>query len=144
MSLPLNPIQAGDVIRQAFLILRTMDAQMDTDPLDNKDGLQMLNDMMAMWEAEGLASGWVPVSSVEDELLMSSNYNIALYYNLAIFLAPQYGATIDPVVLRIATNAKNLLEANQECITVRVCDYSDLPRGQGQRVGYSWRDGYYR
>lgn len=137
-------MQVGQVIRQAFLILRTFDAQQDRDPIDDADALLALNNMMAMWESENLAMGWVPVSNNEQEMPTQPEANIAIYYNLAIFLADQYGANASQQATDIANNSKGLLKALQESVTVNVCDYSDLPRGQGQRVGYSWRDGYYR
>lgn len=137
-------MKVGQVIRQAFLLLRTFDAQQDRDPIDDADALLALNDLMAQWESEPLPLGWVPVSNNDQDMPTQPEANRAIYYGLAMALAEQYGAIPSQQAVDEAAAAKALLKANYVSNTVEVCDYSDLPRGQGQRVGYSWRDGYYR
>jgi hypothetical protein len=137
-------MNAGEACRQALGVLRVLDAQTDTDPLDYALCIGRLNDMMALWESELLSLGWQPVTLPTDVLSIPGNANIPVIYNLAFYLQDDYGSVMSPASIAIAENSKNQLWGNQESTTTNVCDYGDLPRGQGQRVGYSWRDGFYR
>jgi len=137
-------MKAGDAVKRALGLLRVVDAQGSPDELDMETGIQRLNDMMNLWESEGLSLGWQNAVLPEDELPTPENANIAIVYNLAGYLADDYGVDVAPRVGLLAQDAKNTLQGNQAVTTDQFVSYDDYPRGQGQRVGYSWRDGYYR
>jgi hypothetical protein len=137
-------MKAGDAVKRALGLLRVVDAQGAPDELDMETGLSRLNDMMNLWESEGLSLGWQNVELPEDVLVTPPNANIAIVYNLAGYLADDYGVDLAPRVGILAQDAKSTLIGNQAVTTDEVVSYEDYPRGQGQRVGYSWRDGYYR
>lgn len=137
-------MKAGDAVKRALGLLRVVDAQGSPDELDMETGISRLNDMMNLWESEGLSLGWQNAVLPEDELPTLENANIAIVYNLAGYLADDFGVDANPRIGILAQDAKNTLQGNQAVTTDQVVSYDDYPRGQGQRVGYSWRDGYYR
>src|ERR1700743_629367 len=137
-------MKAGDAVKRALGLLRVVDAQGSPDELDMETGIQRLNDMMNLWESEGLSLGWQNAVLPEDDLTNPENANSAIVYNPAGYLADDYGVYVAPRVGLLAQDVKNTLQGNQVVTTDQFVSYDDYPRGQGQRVGYSWRDGYYR
>lgn len=62
------------------------------------DGLVALNEMMARWESNGLALGWLPVAALTDTLVLLDTAREAVAYNLAIMLGDQSGAPADMMI----------------------------------------------
>ena len=101
-----------DIIRQAYSEIGKANYEFDLQPEDLQSALRQLDAMMAMWGGtQGIRIGFaggdgfgkldvtaeVPLWSVE-----------ALYYNLALRLAPSFGKTPSPLTI---LNAKVALDA---------------------------------
>lgn len=140
----MGTLAAGDAVKRALGMLRVNDGAIDTDPIEFRDVIARLNDMMNLWESMGLSLGWQDVANPTDVLPTPPNANFAIYSNLAKFLIDDYGATMSPQNLAAADEAFEMLQNNQAVVTAEYCDYADLPRGQGQQTGSSWRDGFYK
>jgi hypothetical protein len=101
-----------EVIRQAYSEIGKANYEFDLQPEDLQSALRQLDAMMAMWSGtQGIRIGFsggdgfgdldpqteVPMWAVE-----------ALYYNLALRLAPSFGKTPSPITV---LNAKLALDA---------------------------------
>lgn len=108
-----------DVIEQAYAEIGKAAYEFDLHPEDLQSALRQLDAMLAMWSGtQGIRIGFaggdgfgeldvnteVPTWAVE-----------ALYYNLALRLAPSFGKTPSPITV---TNAKMALDALRvRCVT---------------------------
>jgi hypothetical protein len=93
-----------------------------------QDGLRMLNEMLADWEADGIRLGWHVVSDLEDVLPIEEQDERGVKYNLAVEICGDYGIEPLPEVARRAedTFARFAKTSSQEV----VADLSGLPMEQ--------------
>ena len=106
------PWTKRNIIEQAYAEIGKAAFEFDLQPEDLQAGLRQLDAMLAMWSGtQGIRIGFsggdgfgdldpeteVPLWAVE-----------ALYYNLAMRLAPAFGKTVSPIT---AMNAKSALDA---------------------------------
>ena len=123
------PWTKRDIIRQAYSEIGKADYEFDLNPEDLQSALRQLDAMMAVWSGtQGIRIGYsggdgrgeldvnaeVPMWAVE-----------ALYYNLALRLAPSFGKTPSPITIM---NAKAALDAvrvrNVQPATRRISGYA--------------------
>lgn len=90
-------------VARALRLLRVIDAE-DGVPESYQYIIcqEALNAMMARWEAYGISLGWAPVSSPDDVLPVPIEAEAAIAYNLAVAVQPEFGAALEPSVLRMA------------------------------------------
>ena len=131
-----------DIIRDALGHLKVIDANTSPDPVDTRDAMRALNQMMRAWEAETLPLGWSDVSEPAQAMPTPPEADEAIGYNLAIRLAARYGATLDASVVGMATDGKALLRAMVTSSTFVRTEYPDLPRGESQPGRFGWRAGF--
>lgn len=65
-------------------------------------GIRRLNQMMALWEAEGKNLGYIPVGTVTDVLTVPDAAILSIVNNLAIHMAPSFGATVPVEIAALA------------------------------------------
>lgn len=65
-------------------------------------GIRRLNQMMALWEAEGRNIGYIPVGTVTDVLTVPDAAVLGIVNNLAIHMAPSLGATVPVEIVALA------------------------------------------
>jgi hypothetical protein len=131
----------SQVVRDALLVLRVVDATEAPEAEDEQDAIRSLNLMMRAWEVDGYNLGWSDVATGADELPVPPENEEAVIYNLAKRLRGKYGAAMDEDSLRIAEQGMASISAQATSADYMQIRYPDLPAGQGQRVG-SWRDGF--
>lgn len=131
--------KVATIVRDTLLVLRVIDAQSAPEAEDSRDAISMLNRMMANWEADGVALGWAPVTSVNDDLPAPPEAEEAIIYNLALRLRGPFRKTmpIEDITLA-ASSFGSLLGRNWSTQHARL-DY-ELPAPEATRGG-SWRDG---
>lgn len=102
-------------IEQAFNKIGLGSFAYDADPEDLQDALTELDAMMAEWSERGIDIGW-PLSAdpknakLETDTGAPDRANTAIFYNLAVRLAPDYGRTIAATVHSTAQSSfKRLL-----------------------------------
>lgn len=132
--------QVATIITDALGLLRVIDANEAPEAEDAATAIRALNTMMRAWEVDGLAMGWSDVSSPSDILPAPPEAEEAIAYNLAIRLRARYGATLEPDVIKIATDGLATLSAQVLSNSYDQLSYPDLPVGVGRRCG-SWIDG---
>jgi len=135
--------KVSEVIRDALLILRVVDADEAPEAKDAEDAIRALNLMMTTLEAEGLSLGWSPVSKPDDMMPVLPEAEEAITYLLATRLRTRYGVALDPDVFQMAHDLLGNLRAQVASADYSRISYPDLPVGQGQSWG-AWYEGYYR
>jgi hypothetical protein len=126
------------IVRRALLKLDNIDANEAVDDSDSEDAIGALNDMMARWEANGLAMGWTPVVNPSDTMPTPDYLNGAIYYNLAIELAPDYGVSASNEVVNRAGMYMSDLMRDRYCeAPLYTVTCTPLPTGFGTGVFYN-------
>lgn len=135
--------KVAEVVRDALLLLRVLDATEAPEAEDMQDAIRALNLMMNTMEAEGISVGWSPVSNPDDDMPVPAETEEALTYVLAMRLRPKYGVALDPDLFQSAQDGLGNLRAQVASADYSRISYPDLPVGQGQPWG-AWYEGYYR
>lgn len=135
--------KVGEVVRDALLLLRVVDADETPAARPVQDGIRSLNLMMTSLESEGLSLGWSAVATPDDAMPVMAEAEEAITYMLATRLRPLYGVAIDPDVQDRARSLLGLLRAQVASADYSRLSYPDLPSGQG-RPGGAWYEGFYR
>lgn len=104
-------------VARALRILRVIDARQPVKPADMSTGIEALNGMMRRWEANTLSLGWSDVSNPSDEMPVPDEALTPIAFNLALYLRPEYGTTIDPDTIEIARQGKADLQRDQKRAT---------------------------
>lgn len=135
--------KVGEVVKDALLLLRVVDADEAPEARDSEDAIRTLNLMMTSLEAEGVSVGWTNVTNPDDEMPSPLENEQGIVYLLATRLRPKYGFTIDPDVLQGAAEGLAAMRAQVASADFSRVSYPDLPAGQGQPWG-AWYEGFYR
>ncbi len=126
---------AGDIVKAALRKLRVIDAAMSLDPVDFETGRDVLNRMLARWEANSVTTGWVPVAAPTDTANMPIEAEEAVIANLAIKLQSEYGAEVDPSTIQQASDGLDMLR--RDLFTTRLAwTDNDLPWSGGGVTGF--------
>lgn len=83
---------------------------------------------------------WKPLSdftALTSTIALPPGYNKALRYNLAVELAPEYGKTLDPVIIAQATNSKAAIKRMNSRVDLLGVDQALLP----QKATWNWFTG---
>lgn len=92
------PTTVAVIVKDALVLIQAQNPRQPVSAQDMTDGIRALNRMVQRWEADGTSLGWSPVSNPGDVLPAPDEAEEAIVYNLAIRLAPQFGATVMPEV----------------------------------------------
>lgn len=135
--------KVSEVIRDALLLLRVVDADEAPEADDSRDAIRALNLMMTSLEAEGVSVGWSSVSSPDDDMPCPPENEEGISYLLATRLRPRYGVALDADVVQGAQAGMAAMRSQVASSDYSRVSYPDLPVGQGQPLG-AWFEGYYR
>jgi hypothetical protein len=116
---------ASQVIADALLAINVLRDGETPSAAQQAQAIRRLNQMMALWEAEGKSLGYIPVGTVTDVLTVPDAAILGIVNNLAIHMAPSFGATV-PV--EIATLAMMGLATIDKITAKEVIMDMDLPR----------------
>lgn len=75
---------------------------------ETTDGIELLHQMLNMWELDGVNLQNYDVAS-GDQLPFPKNHDIAIIYNFAVFAAPEYQTSASNEVVAIASGSMRLL-----------------------------------
>ena len=135
----LSTLTVSDVLTQALREIRVIRATQTLAADQLADGITYLNQMMADWEQDGIELGWYPVTQGSDTLRIEAKNEIGVMFNLAILLAGQYGAPLQPTTTAKANRTFRRLE--RSTIELVEVDLSDLPRGRRERYNIRTDEG---
>lgn len=117
---------AADIIGSALRKIGSVDPNEPIDASDYETCISALNRLMMRWEAKTITLGWQPVTNPGDEISAPMEAEDAIIYNLAIMIAPEYGAQISMPIIAAAKDA--LADLKQSIYTTRVLQlHTDMP-----------------
>lgn len=92
---------ASQVIADSLLAINVIREGQTPSAEQQAQMIRRLNQMMALWEAEGRSLGYIPVGTVTDVLTVPDGSLVGIYSSLAIFAAPSFGATVSQELIAI-------------------------------------------
>lgn len=129
---------ASQVIADALLDLNVIRTGQTPSADQQALGIRKLNEMMALWEAEGRRLGYVPVGTVTTVLTVPDAAIVGIRTNLAIFMAPSFGASVSPELIALADMG---LSTIQKICAQEITIVTDLPPSSDTGGGYDIRIG---
>lgn len=133
---------ASDVIKRAFQLIGVQASEAPIEAAEMADGLDALNDLMAMWKGQGVDIGYEAITDADSTILIDDYVEdvalAAMKPALAIRLAPEYDKPISNV---LSMNANESYKALLQCVVqLGVVEYPDsLPTGSG-----NWGETFFR
>jgi P22 tail accessory factor len=121
-----------DIVGSALRKAGVLDSSEPVQPADFDQAVSALNRMMMRWEAKGINTGWSPVALPSDIIPAPIEAEDAIIYNLALVLAPEYGAQIGADVASVAQGALVDLK-NSIYVTSSMHLNTDMPNSNRSR-----------
>lgn len=100
---------ANDTIKSALRKIGVIAAGEAPTAQEATDGLECLNDMLHGFSADGIAFAHTTLA-LADNLPVPDEQVQHIKAMLAVYMAPEYGATPSPIVLAQAENARRYLQ----------------------------------
>ena len=119
------------VIEAALRLLNILTEVETASAEQAASALTSMNNLFAMWAADGLNIGYVQQSDVDATSPIDAESLQAAIYNLAVALAPEYGAPIRPDVVGLAEAGykRVLRESLKDSMVESRLDH--MPMGEG-------------
>jgi hypothetical protein len=93
---------ASQVIADALLAINVIRDGETPSAAQQAQAIRRLNQMMALWEGEGRNIGYIPVGTVTDVLTVPDAAILGIVNNLAIHMAPSFGASVPAEIVALA------------------------------------------
>ena len=124
------PEKAGEVINDILLDVVVLGADADMDPSETASTLRYINRYMFMLASKGINLGFTKITSVTDTITIADGAILGLIKNVAMLIAPQYGAII---TAEYRLNALDALDAMRNSGTAIIASKMPctLPVGSG-------------
>lgn len=123
---------AREVIKGALVLLKIRPAESPVTDAEASDGLRDLNNMLNWWSIDGIDIDWETVEDLDETLYVDDGVIGPIESNLAIYIAPQYSAPVEPW---LAVRA----EAEKRSVRARVLpDPSEFPDTLPVGSGNEW------
>jgi hypothetical protein len=125
-------ITNAELIRDALSLITVLGEGMSATAEQSAHALQVLNHLMADWEADGVDLDYFPQTDLSDETPIPDNAVAGVKGFLAAALAPYYGKQLSAEFLSI--NSKFYARLVRESVRDSLVESeSKLPYGTGQR-----------
>lgn len=93
-------------------------------------GIQMLNDLMADWEQEGVSLGYYEQTSLTDDTPIPDHARAAVIYYLSFALAPEYGKQVSAEMYGAGQKSYDRLIREAVLQNMRESTLEKLPAGE--------------
>jgi hypothetical protein len=93
---------ASQIISDALLCINVLRDGETPSAAQQAQGIRRLNQMMSLWDGEGKNLGYIPVGTVTDVLTVPDAAILGIVNNLAIHMAPSFGATVPAEIAVLA------------------------------------------
>ena len=100
---------AAQVIKAALQRILVQGSEADLEPDEYQDAIFDLNNMMLAYDAQGIRLGYTSVSDLGDTITIPPGAIMGTIDNLAIKVAPDYGRTASPELIRDAETGLNIM-----------------------------------
>jgi hypothetical protein len=128
-ALPVQGLTVGDIISEAFQKIGVVDETSSPSAEQLKNGLIVLNDMLANEAADGLRIGWYRQSDVTALAPLRESDHFAVKLMLATTLAPLYGIDLmkdnAPLMAQMSEAYRQLVK---RCLQYFESDFGELQR----------------
>jgi hypothetical protein len=103
-------ITASQLITDALRLLNVI-REIETPSAEQQaQCIRALNEMMALWEADGNQLGYIPVGTVTDKLTVPDGAILGIKSSLAIVIAPFFGASVSQELVASAKMGMQVIE----------------------------------
>jgi len=103
---------AQEVIQDALAEILVQGSEAPLEASEYQSAIRMMNDFMFDLDINGTSLGYTEVSNLGDTVTLSAGLIMALKKNLAVLLAPQFGAQVDPnLQVQAAKGVKTMKKA---------------------------------
>jgi hypothetical protein len=90
------------IVNRALRLCKVIDADSAASASEAQDAFDVLNAMLAEWHSDGVGLPDYSFDTLETVLASNAADAEAIAYQLAIRIAPEYGAQLDPLALETA------------------------------------------
>jgi len=134
--------KAGEVASDILLELVVLGAEADLEASEIQSTIRYMNRYMTMLDAKGLSLGYTKVNTVNDDITIPDGAIMGMIKNVALMLAPQYGAVVTAELMQAAN--EGLKAIRNLAIDLQPTKYpSTLPIGSGNEwQGIEWSHFY--
>jgi hypothetical protein len=101
---------AGTVAKDILLELVVLGAEATLEADEIESTIRYMNRYMTMIEADGISLGYTKVSSLSDPITVADGAIMGMIKNVALMLAPQYGAIVSQELILGARNGMSAME----------------------------------
>lgn len=126
---------AAQVIQDALAEIIVAGSESPIEAADSALAIRKMNEFMSGLELDCVDLGWTTITSVGDDITLHAGLIGALVANLAVLMAPTYGATVPPELHARARDGYSLMlrHGMTICPTRPPCG---LPVGAGNEGAY--------
>lgn len=122
----------SSIVAQALRELNVIGETQEPSAEQGRIGRKKLNAMMELWRLDyGVNIGWYETDSATDTAEVPLYAYIALYSNLAGYLASQYGAQMSAELAEVANSSRESLIGIELRNELDNTDMTHLPEGSG-------------
>lgn len=124
----------GDIILGAFSLMRINGLTVGPDGFDNETALDRLENFAAMLCSRNICTSYnfTENPNLSDLTNIPIKYNIMMESNLAVYLCPDYGKEVPPVLAALAASTMNTASASCALEILQPVTYPDrMPVGSG-------------
>ena len=122
---------ASQLITDALVSLNVIREGQTASAEQQAQAIRRMNQMMALWEADGRALGYIPIGTVTDTLTVPDGALMGIWTSLAILLAPLFGAAVSAELAEMNRQGMAVVDK----ITAKeVPMYLDVPTPSGREV----------
>lgn len=118
-----------ELLKKSLLKIGVVDITQAPDAEQGVEALSSLNMMLALWREDGIDLGWYPQTDMDAVVPLKEAYQMAVISNLAIFMAPDYGAQTSAELQAIASSTYDAM-AKAARLTFQA-DMTMLPGAEG-------------
>lgn len=122
---------ASQVITDALVALNVIREGQTPSAEQQAQVIRRMNQMMALWEVEGRALGYIPIGTVTDVLTVPDGSLMGIWTSLAILVAPLFGATVSAELIEMNRQG---MAAIDKITAQEVLMELDVPTPSGREV----------
>jgi hypothetical protein len=126
----------SEVLQDALGLIGVTD-DFNMPPEHGALALRAMNDMLTMWEANGVDVGYFEQDNLTDDNPVDAEYLLAVKYNLAIILSPYYSKEPSSALIAIARDAYKALLRKEQDSRLEPVDTHNAPQGESWGSGYN-------
>lgn len=123
---------AAQVVKAILQRIIVQEAEADLDGEEVNDVVFAMNNYMLALDADGIRLGYTEITTIGQEVTIPTGALRGLIANVAVEIAPDYGAVATPELVRAAEEGLETMEKLGVAITTSAMP-STLPRGSGNR-----------